>query len=119
MNRFNSFLKSNSSITINGKSYVGRNVIIRGDKVIVDGVEQSGELEHGPVTVSITGDVEKCETAAGDITITGNAGQVMTVSGDIRANDITGGAKTVSGDIYAQSVTGGAQTVSGDITGLR
>lgn len=32
--------KSNNTVSINGKTYVGNNVTMRGNKVYVDGVEQ-------------------------------------------------------------------------------
>lgn len=118
MNRFKSVSVSTSTITVNGQTHVGRSIIINGKKVIIDGVEQSGDLQ-GEVTVNITGNVERCENVAGNINITGDCGRAKTTSGDIEAASISGDAETVSGDVTASAIHGSVRTVSGDIRGLK
>lgn len=106
----------NNKVTIDGRDFVGRDVVIKGDKVFVDGVEQSGSLV-GPISITVMGDAEHIETGSGDVTVQGACRKVNTMSGDVTVHgDVTGGVETMSGDVECGSVTGGVRTVSGDIT---
>lgn len=107
-------MKSHNSVTIDGRTFSGRNVVINKNRVIVDGVEQSGEL-IGPVSITIDGDVESIDGSFTDVTVTGSAGQVKTMSGDVRCGDISGSVSTMSGDITAKEVRGSASSMSGDV----
>jgi uncharacterized protein YjbJ (UPF0337 family) len=109
-------ITSNSRITIDGRDFVGRSVQINGNKVIIDGVEQTGSLV-GPVSVTIHGNVEKIETGSGDVITTGGAGSISTESGDIRCGNVNGDVKTTSGDVTCDKIAGNVKTVSGDIIG--
>ena len=102
------------SVTINGKSYAGKNIIINNGKVIVDGVEQSEVLEHR-ITVNVVGEVDTLETTSGDVNVSGNVGSLQTTSGDIECQDVSGNVQTVSGDVDCGRVNGNVKTVSGDI----
>ncbi len=95
------------AIIINGKSYSGSSLTIRGDQVIIDGKPQgeavSGVVEvriteGSPVSVQSDGDVH-CGDVAGGI----QAGMSVTcgaVGGDVRSGmSITCG--DVSGDVNA------------------
>lgn len=104
----------NGTITINGTQYQGRSFNIDGDKVIIDGVPQAGNLT-GPVSIQITGDVQSIDGCADSIAVTGSCGSVKTVSGDVSCGPVTGGVQTVSGDVYCGDVAGPVNTVSGDI----
>lgn len=106
------------SITINGRSFSGNNVIISAGGVItVDGVVQDGKALVGPITVNITGDMEHVSNTSGNINITGDANIVMTTSGDVNVKgDIKKDAETTSGDIECREIYGRVSTVSGDIS---
>lgn len=107
---------SNSSVTIDGKTFTGRSVTINGDKVIVDGVEQPGTLV-GPINVTVNGSAESVETTSGTVTVTGSADRVKTMSGDVHCGDVSGDVGTMSGDVTCGPITGSVKTMSGDIIG--
>lgn len=108
-------MKGSGSVNINGRTFTGRSIQISGDKVIVDGVEQSGSLV-GPVSVQVNGDVERLESGSGSVTVQGATGSVKTASGDVRCGDVQGSVSTMSGDVTCGKISGSAKTMSGDIT---
>lgn len=110
------FLKR-GNITVNGRSYSGKNVVVNNGVVIVDGVEQEESLK-GIVNIVVNGDVESIQKA-NNVTVNGNCDRVETVSGDINCQDVYGDVKSVSGDINAKGIAGSVRTVSGDIRGVK
>jgi hypothetical protein len=102
-------------ININGRIFSGKSVVVKNNKVFIDGksvetdekeinIEVTGNIENLTVDycndVKVTGDVSKVKTMSGDVTIGGEVkGNVETMSGDVRCGNITGKVKTVSGDI--------------------
>ena len=105
----------NGNIKINGKSYKGNNVVIVGDKVIIDGVTQDAEIGQ-TVNIEIEGNVEKIENEVGDITVRGGAGTIKTASGDISCGDVGGSVSTMNGDVDCGNVGGSVSTMNGDIS---
>ena len=87
----------NGNIKINGKSYIGKNVVINGDKIIIDGKEQEEELES-IIHVTIEGNVEKIENERGSVYCE-DVGSINVGSGDINCDDVGGSVTTMSGDI--------------------
>lgn len=106
-------LSSKSSVTINGKTYVGSNITINGNKVSVDGnvVEEAVNIY-----ITVTGNVEKINTT-GDIEVHGNVGSAETGAGDIDIiGDVSGDVETGAGDIVIKgNVAGDVETVAGSI----
>lgn len=106
-------LSSNSSVTINGKTYVGSNITINGNKVSVDGnvVEEAVNIY-----INVTGNVEKINTT-GDIEVHGNVGSAKTGAGDIDIiGDVSGDVETGAGDIVIKgNVAGNVETGAGSI----
>ncbi|MDD1966128.1 hypothetical protein NPS29_12435 [Pseudomonas putida] len=107
-----------SSVTIDGRTFTGRSISINGDKVVVDGVEQSGTLV-GPISVTVNGNAESVETGSGKVEVSGYAGRVKTMSGDVKCGDVRGDVGTMSGDVTCGTVAGNVKTMSGDIIGRR
>lgn len=105
---------SGSSITIDGRSFTGRNVSIVGDKVVVDGVEQDGSLV-GPVSVTVHGNAESVETGSGKVEVSGSVGRIKTMSGDVHCGAVGGDVGTLSGDVTCRNISGSVKTMSGDI----
>lgn len=103
-----------SIVTVNGKSYRGSSVSIVGNKIVVDGVEQGGDLV-GPINVTVNGSAQSVQTASGNIEVHGAVGTVSTTSGDVRCDDVQGGVSTVSGDVQCRVIGGSVSTVSGDV----
>jgi len=104
---------SNGKAVIDGREFTGNRISINGNKVIVDGVVQDGELV-GNISVVIHGDVEKIEVVSGTVKAN-SVTSIKTTSGDIDCGDVTGSVMTVSGDIDCGNVGGNVSTVSGDI----
>lgn len=106
-------------ITINGKSYKGKNVRISNNKVYIDGklqddkdIQESKQIfieVHGDLSIL---DVDVCE----NISVSGETGLVKTVNGDIICKDIAGDVTTVNGDVRANIINGNCKTVNGDIS---
>ncbi len=104
-----------SSITINGKSYVGKSVTIVNGKVIVNGNEVTPE-DSKTITINVEGDIDELNVDACEkITVKGNVKNIQTSSGDIDCGNVTGGIQTSSGDIECGDVGGSIQTSSGDV----
>ena len=103
-----------SSIIINGKSYIGSNVSVSGNKITINGTDVTPDTKI--VNITIEGDVDEvradyCEK----IIVNGNVKTVSTTSGDIECKDIAGDVKLTSGDVQCGNVGGSVQTVSGDV----
>lgn len=107
-------MRGNGRITIDGRDFVGRSVVINNDVVIIDGVVQEGKLV-GPVNVTLHGDAESIETSSGTVTVTGRAGSINTQSGNVRCGDVEGGVQTMSGGVNCGSVKGPVRTMSGSV----
>ena len=103
----------NGKCVIDGKSFTGNNISINGNKVIVDGVTQDGELV-GDITVTVHGDVEALENTNGNVKAN-NVGSVKTTNGKVTCVDVAGDVKTTNGDVNAKSILGKVTTVNGDI----
>lgn len=107
-------MKGSGRVVIDGRDFTGNNITIRGNKVVVDGVEQSGELV-GDIKIDVHGDVVSLNAGSGDVTISGSCGPISTMSGDVHCGDVTGNIKTMSGDVTCGAVRGSVGTMSGDI----
>ena len=107
-------LKGNGNVNIDGRKFTGRSVTIVNDKVVVDGVEQDGQL-IGPVSVTVNGDADVVDNPTGTVTVTGAVGTIKTMSGDVHCKDVSGSVSTMSGDVTCGSIGGSASTMSGDI----
>lgn len=106
----------NGTISLNGQQVAGRNIVINGDVVTVDGVIQN-DVETQQLTIEIHGDVERVETDYGDVSAQNITGKVKTMSGDVTVSgEISGDVKTMSGDVKASAIRGDVSTMSGDIT---
>jgi hypothetical protein len=108
-------MKVSGSVSIDGRDFVGRNITIRGEKVVIDGVEQDGSLV-GPVSIVLYGDAELIDGPASSVTVTGKCGHVKTMSGDVRCGDVAGSVSTMSGDVTCGNIGGNVKTMSGDIS---
>ncbi len=105
-----------ANVTINGKSFSGRNISIHNDKIIIDG--KSVEMGDEKIfNINIEGDVENLETVSPkSFTVKGNVNNLSTVSGDVEVGGhVSGSIQTVSGDVRCANVGGSINTVSGDI----
>lgn len=92
-----------ATVTINGKTYVGNSVTIRGTKVIIDGKEQGSTGDQNPVDVNIKGVLEhlECEGSATCQNVQGN----VAAGGSVHAEDI-GGNVAAGGSVNCGKVGG-------------
>lgn len=121
-----------SSITINDTTYSGKNVSVRGSKVIVNGINVTpnntlkvniiveGNIDTLDVDeaekIAIEGTVGSVKTQSGDVYIKGNVnGDVNSTSGTINCGDVKENVKTTSGTVKCRNVGGNVKTVSGSI----
>lgn len=88
---------NNSVVVIGGKKFIGKNIQINGDKVIIDGKTQDDSLV-GNINVVVHGDIESLEHNSGNVTAE-NIETLNTISGDVKCGNVSGNVKTVSGDI--------------------
>lgn len=106
-------MKGNARVVVGGKEFSGNNIRIDGNKVIVDGVAQDGELV-GDINVTVHGDVETLENTNGNVKAN-NVGSVKTTNGKVTCDDVSGDVKTTNGDVTARKILGKVTTVNGDI----
>jgi hypothetical protein len=99
---------NNGKVTINGETYTGNNIKIDGDKVIIDGVQQSKSLV-GDITVNIEDHVENLELNSGTVNAN-NVGSIETGSGDVRCGNVLGNVRTGSGDVRCGNVLGNVRS---------
>lgn len=109
--------KSQGSVSIDGRNFIGKSVVIQNDEVWIDGVKQGGSLV-GPVSITVHGDVELIDGPVASVEVSGSARSVKTMSGDVRCGDVLGDVGTMSGDVTCKSIAGNVKTMSGDIRGL-
>ena len=104
-----------STVTINGNTYQGNNIVISNGKVIVNGNDVTpnekqidivvhGNIEYVTVdacnSLLVNGNSNNISTNSGDVSIMGNVqGSIQTMSGDVECSDISGSVSTMTGNI--------------------
>lgn len=106
-------MSNNSEVSINGKSYKGKDVSISNGTLTVDGVVQDKDISHD-VDITVTGDIDILDLNSGRVEAH-SIGQVSTMSGGVRCGDISGSVTTMSGDVRSGRIAGNIETMSGDI----
>lgn len=104
----------NGTITIDGKTFSGKSVRIDGNKVVVDGVVQEGDLV-GDISVVVNGDCETVETSNANVTVKGTVGSVRTTNGEVACGSVGGDVGSTNGNITCGQVAGGVKTINGNI----
>lgn len=107
-------MKAVTKVVIDGRTFIGRSIVINEDRVIIDGIEQSGSLV-GPVNIIVSGHVELIDGTFGSVTVQGSCESVKTMSGDVKCGDVYGPVSTLSGDVDCSVILGHVKTMSGDI----
>lgn len=110
----------NSKVKINGKTYIGNNIVVDGNSVIVDGVKQEDSFE-GKIEVKVLCNVKKIISDK-SININGDIHGNVEAKTNINCNDISGDVKAgtsincddIDGDATATTIN--CDDVSGDIT---
>ena len=111
-------------ITMNGKTYTGRNMTMSNGKMFVDGVEvdiNSGktvkpeDIIH--VTIVITGNVDELKGNFNEATVNGNVGSLSSNGGNVTVNEtVNGHVESSGGDVTVKgSVGGNVNSTGGDV----
>lgn len=104
-------------ININGVTYSGTNVTVKGDKIIIDG-NVVNVAEAKEYHIGIYGDNATVSTESGKVIVNGSiTNNVSTMSGSVTVHgNVSGNAKTMSGSVkIGGSVAGNVSTMSGSI----
>lgn len=119
-----------ANIIINGNSYGGSSVVIRGNKVVVDGVDVTpdskvidikvvGNIDELTVDycskLMVEGNVNNVRTSSGNVECKAVTGDITCSSGDVECGNVGGNISTSSGDVRCGTVAGAVRTMSGDI----
>ncbi len=108
-----------STVTINGKTYSGNNIVVSNNKVIVDGKDITPDSKQ--ININVEGNITDLKVDCCDkISIKGNVGSANSSSGDISIDgNVSGGVQTMSGDIKCGNIGGSVSTMSGDIKNVK
>lgn len=109
-----------SSITINGKTYVGRNISIINNKIYIDDVEQeSMSTTDKELNIQLSGTIKNLHTDR-SVTVSGGVVEKIDANGSVSCGDVignvdaggsvscgnVGGNVDAGGSVSARSVTG-------------
>ena len=115
---------------MNGVKYEGSTVVIRNNKVTINGKDVTPDTKEINILVEgnvdevsadycekivVSGGAKTIKTMSGDIECKDVTGNISTVSGDIECGNVGGDISTPSGDVKAENITGNVKTLSGDI----
>ena len=89
------------SVTLNGKTYEGHNIVINDDTVIVDGVAQD---RVKPTEITINGNVDKLEVQEGNIVVNGDVGTLDATVGNVSCGDVAGNVSVGTGNVECNRV---------------
>lgn len=109
-----------TTITINGISYSGNNIVVTSGKVKVNGKDVTPENAK-EITISVTGNIKQLKVdACNKVSVDGHVDSIETMSGDVDViGSIFGSISTMSGDIECSNVGGSVSTMSGNIKHIR
>jgi len=124
-------ISEDSTITINGETWIGNSVTIKNGKVSINGNDVTPDSKSISITINgnindlsvdrcesimVDGDVGGLRTTSGNINVTGNVtDSIKLTSGNIKCNDVGGSIKTTSGEIECHTVNGNATSVHGKV----
>lgn len=93
-----------STIIVNGRSYVGRNVSMVNGDVYIDGKLMETPVERD-ILIQITGDIEKLELDRGSIEVTGSVVNLLSKAGNVEVGgDVKGEATVRQGNLECNDI---------------
>jgi RecJ-like exonuclease len=100
------------SIRINGIDYSGDNISIRGNKVVVNGIDVTPDAKE--ISIVVEGNISEIKVdSCNEFRVVGDVGRIKTMSGDVDVEgNVTGDVETMSGDVSCLSVGGNVKTMS-------
>ena len=106
-------------VKMNGVTYNGNSISMRGNKIIIDGVDVTGDHEDAKkINVIVEGDINSFDIDyAEKIAVAGNVTDLKTMSGSVEVRgDVHGDVKTQSGSVKIEgNVDGNVKTMSGSV----
>ena len=106
-------------ISINGRSFSGKNIQVTNGKVFIDGVLQGEDIQDKVINIVVEGNpdlvtVDSCN----EFIVHGNVGKVKSATGDVEINgNVEGNVESSTGDISIWGTVGGdVETSTGDIS---
>jgi hypothetical protein len=107
-----------SSVTINGKRYVGSTVEVVNDEVKIDGKRvDTTESSCKVINITVEGNCGNVTVQVGDVTVKGSVdGEVHTGMGNIECGSVTGSVDNAMGDITCGDVGGDVDDAMGNIS---
>jgi hypothetical protein len=105
-----------ATITINGQTFTGDNMIISNGRIVVNGNDLTPNGKE--INIAINGNIDRLEVdACQKVGVIGDVGNIKTQSGDVDVKgNVKGNIQTMSGDVDCQQVFGSVSTMSGDIS---
>jgi len=107
---------SGTIIIGNGQRYKGNNIVMTNGRVVIDGVDVTGDkgmtvhIDH----IIFEGNVEKIDVASSNVIVHGSTNKIKTLSGNVTCTDVLD-VTTMSGNVKAKTIKGNVKTTSGDI----
>lgn len=113
----NTFAPKPTRNIVNGMSIEGNNIVIKDNKIFVDGKLLNAKNELVQIeTININGNVKSLQTTSGNVVVNGKVtGNVKTTSGKVTAKDVGGNIHTTSGSVSAGTVNGTVETKTGSL----
>ncbi len=104
-----------STITINGNTYSGNNIVVTNGKVLINGKDVAPDSKE--INISVEGNIDELKVdACNKVSVNGNISNIKTQSGDVDiTGDVSGNIQTMSGDVDCGHVQGSISTMSGDV----
>ena len=104
-----------STITINGNTYSGNNIVVINGKVIVNGKDVTPDSKE--INISVQGNIDELKVdACNKVSVEGSVKFISTKSGDVEVTgNVDGNISTMSGDVHCENVNGLVSTMSGNI----
>lgn len=108
--------KAKGQININGQSFVGNNITVTNNEVLIDGKPVTLATKTFNLEINIHGDCEDVDNGSGKLNITGNTKNVDSGSGSVNiGGNVNGSIDTGSGSVVCGSVSGNIKTGSGSV----
>lgn len=92
------------TVVINGATYSGNNIVVKNDKVIIDGVEVSKGHTTSPLNIKVEGKIESLK-ADGNVEVRGEVGGDVLAGGNVECHNV-GGDIQAGGNVRGLSVSG-------------
>lgn len=99
---------ANGKTIINGKEYIGNNISVINNKVIIDGKDVTEDFGNTIQNITINGDVSNVKCESGGLTINGNVTGDVDAGHSVTCGDVSGNVSS-GHSIKCKSIGGNAK----------